>query len=438
VVNLKRKNVVRSNQRGRKRMKKLIFILFFFIFASSASATVFKWVDEGGVVNFTDDYNNVPPVYRERAEEVNAPKMQTSASSQPPFEKTAVNVRSGGTATQAPGVAQTLIREGDFAMKLAESLKVGQVKSEAEAESVLALAGIVPRNGWIADYPVTPDIIGELQNSIDVAVDSGSLAMNKDEAMKAFQDLTAQQGLPVKADVERQESGSEPSQDYSEYQSPEVINNYYYNQGPPIVTYYPPPWDYYYLYAWIPYPFWCSGVRFRGFFVLNDFHKFVSVKGRVVAISNHVMDPKTRRVISIDPKTRGIGKVPHTLANGSHTRGLTSPEAKRGAVSIFERSQERTKGGNSVPSTTGGGPRRQIPSHGNSSPSTLGSRVATVRPPTTTPWAGRSETGMSPRSLGSSPGRATVPRSYMSPGGNSPGGSHGNGSFGSGGSSGGG
>jgi hypothetical protein len=41
--------------------------------------------------------------------------------------------------------------------------------------------------GWIADYPVTPDIIGELQSSIGAAADSGRLALNKDAAMMALQ-----------------------------------------------------------------------------------------------------------------------------------------------------------------------------------------------------------------------------------------------------------
>jgi len=127
---------------------------------------------------------------------------------------------------------------------------------------MLASAGIAPRNGWIADYPVRLDIIEELQNAISGAVDSGKLAVNKDEAMGTFQDLIVQQGLPVRAEsetpyggVEQPYAGEAPPQDYPEYYDPSVINAYYYDQGPPIVTYYPPPWDYYYLYAWVPYPF---------------------------------------------------------------------------------------------------------------------------------------------------------------------------------------
>ncbi|HYS42862.1 MAG TPA: hypothetical protein VEM32_02675, partial [Geobacteraceae bacterium] len=70
-----------------------------------------------------------------------------------------------------PPVAPKLIREGDFAVKLQSALGLGTGEDEAEAESRLGEAGIVPRNGWIADYPVTPDIIGELNTSVSDAAD---------------------------------------------------------------------------------------------------------------------------------------------------------------------------------------------------------------------------------------------------------------------------
>jgi len=51
---------------------------------------------------------------------------------------------------KAPPVSQPLVREGNFAIKLAEVLELGTAKNEAEAESILASVGIAPRNGWIA------------------------------------------------------------------------------------------------------------------------------------------------------------------------------------------------------------------------------------------------------------------------------------------------
>ncbi len=50
-------------------MKKLLTVLILLVFAVPAySATVYKWVDEKGVFNFTDDFRNVPSVFRNRVQ----------------------------------------------------------------------------------------------------------------------------------------------------------------------------------------------------------------------------------------------------------------------------------------------------------------------------------------------------------------------------------
>jgi len=139
--------------------------------------------------------------------------------------------------TGSPPTEQSLVREGSLAMKLAEALKMGEVKSEAEAESKLASVGITPRNGWIADYPVTPEVIDELQKAISAAADSGKLAMKKDEAIKTLRDLVA--------NIEGQHAGVELS---SEGQPPP--EPYYYPY--PYYPYYYPYYPYYYPY---PYPY---------------------------------------------------------------------------------------------------------------------------------------------------------------------------------------
>jgi hypothetical protein len=143
----------------------------------------------------------------------------------------------------SPSVEQSLVREGSFAMKLAEALKIGEVKSEAEAESRLAQIGIVPRNGWIADYPVTPDIIGELQNAIVAAADSGKLAMKKDEAIKTFQGLIADIQTPYAG----AESPSEGQPAPEPYYYPYPYSPYYYPY------YYPYPYPYPYPYFYFRY-----------------------------------------------------------------------------------------------------------------------------------------------------------------------------------------
>ncbi|MCJ7782600.1 MAG: outer membrane protein assembly factor BamE [Desulfobacterales bacterium] len=126
-----------------------------------------------------------------------------------------------------------LVREGYFAMELAEVLRIGEVKSEAEAESRLASLGIAPKNGWIADYPMTPNIIGELRNAVGEASGSGKIAMNREEAIRAFDDLIT--------GIESQNAEVEPPPGREPYPGP-----YYY----PRFYYYP----YYY-----PYPYTFGG-----------------------------------------------------------------------------------------------------------------------------------------------------------------------------------
>jgi hypothetical protein len=48
--------------------KLLLFLLLFVLVTPVSAATVYKWVDEKGVVNFTDDLNNVPPAYQNQVE----------------------------------------------------------------------------------------------------------------------------------------------------------------------------------------------------------------------------------------------------------------------------------------------------------------------------------------------------------------------------------
>jgi hypothetical protein len=233
-----------------------------------------------------------------------------------------------------PPVSQQLVPEGTFALKLVPALKLGAPESEIQAVDTLARVGIAPKNGWIADYPVTPDIIGELQDSVVFAADSKRLPMEKEEALKAFQGVAAEFNLAVLPG----DSGT-----YAESQpqiSPEVVNNYYYEEGPPVVTYYPPPWDYYYLYAWVPYPFWWYGFHFHGFFVLHDFHKTVVVGHRRCLVSNHFFDHKTKEVLRVDPARRGSGDAFRTKDSGRH-KGFNAPEARKGAQSIVERSRQR-------------------------------------------------------------------------------------------------
>jgi hypothetical protein len=49
------------------RMKNLLILLILLMFALPAHATtIYKWVDDKGVINFTDDYSKVPSAFRNR------------------------------------------------------------------------------------------------------------------------------------------------------------------------------------------------------------------------------------------------------------------------------------------------------------------------------------------------------------------------------------
>ena len=141
------------------------------------------------------------------------------------------------TPNSPPAVSQQLVPEGDFALKLVTALDLGTPNNESQAEDILTSVGVAPKNGWIADYPITPIIIGELQSSIVAAAEAEKLPMGKDEALQAFQTITTDFGLAVMPGSSGEYAENQPQLNST------VINNYYYEEGPPVVTYYPPPWD---------------------------------------------------------------------------------------------------------------------------------------------------------------------------------------------------
>lgn len=247
------------------------------------------------------------------------------------------------TLSGSPPVNAPVVREGDFALALQQALGLGSSTDETEAETRLGDAGIAPRNGWIADYPVTPDILGELRASVVDAANAGRLPMNGEEALLRLNDVSAQAGLSVTPYTGAQTPLPPPSSPEA-YPNPSVINNYYYTQGPPVVTYYTPPPDYYYLYTWVPYPFWHTGFWFPGFFVLHDFHRVAVVHGRPVFVSNHFKDFRTHRVFRVDPRRRFHGRTSAGIGS-PRARGFVSTGVPRSDVRIFNGPRGRTFAG---------------------------------------------------------------------------------------------
>ncbi len=290
-----------------------------------------------------------------------------------PFATYAADYGSQASQTQqAPPVAQALVREGDFAVKLAAELDLGNPTNEAIAEDMLAKKGVVPLNGWISDYPMTPEILGQLQTAIAKAADEGKLPMTSEQATKGLYYLAAKMNLPTPAGsgIPAKEGSQAPAAQPGQT----VINNYYYDQGPPVITYYPPPADFVFLYDWVPYPVWWFGFWFPGFFICNKFTTVVVVNARTAIVSNRIIERGT--VAVVDPVVRtstgtvrpvttlrtGSGETFRTVADlrqvagasrlqagrpGSVAKsapaaqGYRSPEVRKSASAIYSRSIER-------------------------------------------------------------------------------------------------
>lgn len=93
----------------------------------------------------------------------------------------AFEARSDQVAAEEAGVlsalAPPLVREGDFAVKLAEAPGFGAIADEDDAGQPHAGIGWSPRNGWMADYPVTPVMLAELREAVMASSESGRLSI---------------------------------------------------------------------------------------------------------------------------------------------------------------------------------------------------------------------------------------------------------------------
>ncbi len=285
---------------------------------------------------------------------------------------------SGSQGSKIPPVSQPLVAEGDFALQLATALKLGKPTTEAHAEDMLASVGITPKNGWIADYPMTPIVVGEVQNAMVASIDSKKLSMGKEEALRVFRTAILQAGIPIVADLSGKYPETQP-----QYVESSAVDDYYSSEGPPVVTYYPPPPDYGYLYAWVPYPFFWTGFFFPGFFVLNDFdivvvndhfgyhfhhdHDF-DHHGHDFdhRITNHFRDPATHELRRVDPTMRTAGMYINTSRMAAFRspgfRGMTGrnfggtmPRSSTGGAGNFTRPSPNFARSFSAPSRGGGG-----------------------------------------------------------------------------------
>ncbi len=286
----------------------------------------------------------------------------------------------------SPSIDQALVPEGVFVEQLAESLKLGPVTDEAKAEELLSRLGIEPKNGWIAEYPVTPDVLGDIENGVSKASDQGKIVLRKEDALKLIGDVKAKLGfdvapgskvpvgltekptnkiiytysdnkgeihitdnldsipkqyrarVKVRSPLNRNGAGKNAEDDettgaglqHMANPDPDDVDDYYYGQGPPTVTYYTPPAPYSYLYSWVPYPFWSTGFYFPGFFVLNNFHRHVVFNRHPYFVSHH-NGGFTQPTGHLGPANRSL---PGHFVPSWPTRWHPSPNALQGASAI--------------------------------------------------------------------------------------------------------
>ncbi|MFZ2447011.1 MAG: hypothetical protein WAW37_11690, partial [Syntrophobacteraceae bacterium] len=300
--------------------------------------------------------------------------------------------------SSSPPIGQPLVREGDFAVELANSFGLATKADEAAAESALSSLGIIPRNGWIADYPITPDILAEIQDSAQQAAGSGQLGMSGDQAVARVKSVSAALGLPIV--VAAGESGGldrvPPREDY--YGESADLQGYYYDTGPPVVTYYPPPLDYGDMYSYVPSPFWWDGIGFGGFFVLNDFNVVVVDKHHrhhhkgLKTVTNHVKNPDghVTKVNAAARAGKDRGNVTRAAVRGPGAgAGLRTGNGQRGAGSAVTRDLDRGRRG-------GTAANRDMDRSGIGGGTTRGGS------------SGRSSAG-GPSSFGAAPSRQSMP-----------------------------
>lgn len=335
-------------------------------------------------------------------------------------------------AYDSPPVAQPLVREGDFAFRLAALYGLGAPANETEAQDLLAAAGVVPLNGWIADYPVTPEILGQLQESAARSASEGGLPITAETATRLLSELASEMNLPLPAEAAPGQQA--PVRPYEQT----VVNNYYAGYGPPIITYYPPPLSYLYLYAWVPYPAWWYGYWYPGFYIFHDFSTTIAVGAKRAFVRNRFVDPVTRQVVRVDPVVRGAGDGVRPLTtlrtnDGRTYRNLREmrqgigtdrpPRGRDGAISRRpppapagrgdDRINEKRRG----PEGYSGMPQRNDRPQYDRRP---GGKQQSVAPPSgravmTPPGTGKQQYDRGGRARPAAPGPSSGQRSYVRP-----------------------
>lgn len=170
----------------------LLVCSLFFSLATVASAELYQWTDENGVMHFVDETTQIPRAYREKVKVFESQKTRTPPSGLP----------------LAPSRAYPLHSQGRFAQKLA--LDLGLIKNRGEdAISPLIGVGIRPASGWHTGDPLTPDVIDEVIDAARRAADARRVTLSAD-GVAAIVQQAATAILPPPPPVQEQAQEEPP------------------------------------------------------------------------------------------------------------------------------------------------------------------------------------------------------------------------------------
>ncbi len=149
-----------------------------------ASADLYQWTDQDGVIHVVDESSQIPHAYREKVKVFESQKSRTPPNFLP----------------LSPSRTYPLHSEGRFAQKLA--LDLGLIKNRGEdAISPLIGAGIRPASGWQVSDPLTDETVAEVADSARRAADTRRLALSAD-GVEAIIQQAANAILPPPAPVQ--------------------------------------------------------------------------------------------------------------------------------------------------------------------------------------------------------------------------------------------
>ena len=142
-------------------MKRILSIILFFFFISEISlAEVYRWVDDKGVVYFTDDITQVPEKYRPKAERMGLPegKEETKAEPESPQKKDeAYRDRLGRGEDYWKGKVEEWRKKLRESQVKLEALRVKYSEVLRKQSTAIRAAAVAGSAGLDAgDVPVTP------------------------------------------------------------------------------------------------------------------------------------------------------------------------------------------------------------------------------------------------------------------------------------------